>query len=134
MTFEVCGADDAVARGKTNLLGKRSKKTTSHVAKSRVPAKEHEAGGSLLLTDGVVAASPLRGDNVLSIEESMINLSISSNISAYSDPASIKGHVKALLHSRDEERLRGIRVAGRVNYGVSTIYQAIQAVLYNNFS
>ena len=123
MTFKVCGADDAVARGKTNLLGKRSKKTTSHVVKSRVPAKEHEAGGSHLPADGVVAASPLRGDNELSIEESMINLSISSNISAYSDPASIEGHVEALLHLRDEERLRGIGVAGRANYGVSTIYQ-----------
>ncbi|XP_060971672.1 uncharacterized protein LOC133037917 isoform X2 [Cannabis sativa] len=130
MTFKVCGADDAVARGKTNLLGKRSKKTTSHVVKPRVPAKEHGTGSSQLPADGVVANSPLRGDNELSIEESMINLSISSNILAYSDPASIEGHVEALLHPRDEERLRGIGVAGRANYGVSTIYQAIQAVLY----
>ncbi|KAM6565968.1 hypothetical protein CsatA_025096 [Cannabis sativa] len=130
MTFKVCGADDAVARGKTNLLGKRSKKTTSHVVKPRVPAKEHGTDSSQLPADGVVAASPLRGDNELSIEESMINLSISSNISAYSEPASIEGHVEALLHPRDEEHLRGIGVAGRANYGVSTIYQAIQAVLY----
>ncbi|XP_060974434.1 uncharacterized protein LOC115696430 isoform X2 [Cannabis sativa] len=130
MTFKVCGADDAVARGKTTLLGKRSKKTTSHVVKPRVPAKEHGTGSSQLPADGVVAASPLKGDNELSIEESMINLSISSNISPYSDPASIEGHVEALLHPRDEERLRGIGVAGRANYNVSTIYQAIQAVLY----
>ncbi|XP_060974006.1 uncharacterized protein LOC115714946 [Cannabis sativa] len=130
MTFKVCGADDAVARGKTNLLGKRPKKTTSHVVKPRVPAKEHGTGSSQLPADGVVAASPLRGDNEFSIKESMINLSISSNISAYSDPASIEGHVEALLHPRDEERLRGIGVARRENYGVSTIYQAIQAVLY----